>query len=1522
MTVPAAGTLALDGTAVMADDVVTKAQIDGDMLTFTPARDAHGDPYTTFTFTVNDGTDDSASAYTMTIDVTDAPAPVCGVPSFGDRREIWSGTVTVAPLQVIGTINGYGFVFSDADGTLLPSRAFSTGLNDYTIASIGVRVSGAAVFSLVSSDGTLTTAEEAALRLHFCDESFDFDTTTARQASLYEWDSTLDWSPPVVTRTVYLSLPGNNVATGEPAITGTAQAGQELTADASPIMDADGLPSIFTYQWVRVDADGTSNPVDITDANAATYTLTNDDVGKRIKVKVSFTDELGSVEMRTSAATATVTAAATANTAPTAANKTVTTGEDRAYAFTADDFGFDDADAGDTLASVTIVTVPAAGTLALDGTAVVADDVVTKAQIDGDMLTFTPALDAHGAPYTAFTFTVNDGTDDSASAYTMTIDVTDTPATVTVAVTSTPTSLADTYGFGETIVITVTASEAVEVVGDPEFEFSMNNPGGAANDVPATYDGTRSSPTTIVFTYTVQAGDMDSDGIWIGDHSRTFMLDVNDRIRTASQQIDIDRTHPEKGTLAGHKVDGSLGAPTVPPDPTAPTLVSATATTLTIEWTHPGDGGSPLTRNFIEYRVEGTTDWTNWYRGETPTPVTRTVITNLEAATAYDVRVHSTNAIGNSSWTQSATAFSTLAGTASCAVPTFTGRRKIWTGVLTMGDFTDLFPANSFRGYDSNPESGDGGGLDPMTFTLGLYDYEIRRIALLISGASSFNFVAGEGDGVWWDSTVDALRLHVCNTPYDFSDSFYIYAADREEDRIESNHRWDTDLDWSGVTTRTMHLSLPLNRPATGAPVITGPATVGQVLAVDVTGIEDEDGLHDVEYTYQWVRVDADGTSNEEDITDETDATYTLTDDDLGKKVKIEVSFPDDFGSDEQRTSAPTDTVTAVAMTTPGVTVSTTALTVTEEDTTGDSYTVVLDSQPTANVTVTVAGHAGTDVTPSPTSLTFTTTTWGTAQTVTVTADDDADTTDDSVALTHSAASTDTDYDGISIDGVAVTVNDNDTAPATGAPTITGTAQVGQTLTAVTTGIMDANGLTSPTYTYQWIRVDGTDEADIASENSSTYTLVDADLGKTLKVKVTFADDLGHTETLTSAATATVGAAATGPTVNDVAVTSTPASGNTYYLAGEVIEFTVTFSAPVTVTATPKFAFRLGAATRQAAYESGSDSTALVFARTVQAGEVDRNGISWNAIALALDGGTITQTGATTAASLTHAEQANLEGHRVDAAPPMQVSASVQGLALVLVYDEPLDPASMPATGAYTVTATVGATTTNPAVSEVSIYGIWVTLALDAAPAAGATVTLAYAPPASNPVQDEAGNDAPAFSGQSVRLGPPPPTPDLAQVMGVTVAPGNAQLVVTWTAVSTATGYTVQWKSGGQGYNTTNRQATVTSGTTTSHAITGLANGTEYTVQVSATRTGANDGPPSDEMTGTPTVPTAAGIAVSTAALTVTEQDSTGDSYTVVLDTEPTADVVVTVAGHVGTDVTANPTALTFTMSNWDTARR
>ena len=91
---------------------------------------------------------------------------------------------------------------------------------------------------------------------------------------------------------------------------------------------------------------------------------------------------------------------------------------------------------------------------------------------------------------------------------------------------------------------------------------------------------------------------------------------------------------------------------------------------------------------------------------------------------------------------------------------------------------------------------------------------------------------------------------------------------------------------------------------------------------------------------------------------------------------------------------------------------------------------------------------------------------------------------------------------------------------------------------------------------------------------------------------------------------------------------------------------------------------------------------------------------------------------------------------------------------------------------------------------------------------------------------------------------------DTARVTGVSVTPGDARLAVNWTAVDNATGYKVQWKSVGQDYNTGDRQFTIPSGTTTSHTITSLANGTEYTVRVSATRTGANDGPPSAEETG------------------------------------------------------------------------
>ena len=225
--------------------------------------------------------------------------------------------------------------------------------------------------------------------------------------------------------------------------------------------------------------------------------------------------------------------------------------------------------------------------------------------------------------------------------------------------------------------------------------------------------------------------------------------------------------------------------------------------------------------------------------------------------------------------------------------------------------------------------------------------------------------------------------------------------------------------------------------------------------------------------------------------------------------------------------------------------------------------------------------------------------------------------------------------------------------------------------------------------------------------------------------------------------------------VTAVTVTSTPAAGTTY-LGGETIGFTATFTAPVTVTGAPTFAFMLGEETREAAYASGSGTAELVFAYTVQAGETDTDGISWKANALALGGGTVrlttTDANVEEDAALAHpAQREGLGEHRVDADPPGVESASLDGTRLELVYDEVLDGSSEPGTGAYTVAATVGS---NPTVSMVSVEGSTVTLTLSAAPDDGAEVTLGYTAPASNPVRDAAGNPAPGLTSVLVLRGP------------------------------------------------------------------------------------------------------------------------------------------------------------------------
>ncbi len=93
---------------------------------------------------------------------------------------------------------------------------------------------------------------------------------------------------------------------------------------------------------------------------------------------------------------------------------------------------------------------------------------------------------------------------------------------------------------------------------------------------------------------------------------------------------------------------------------------------------------------------------------------------------------------------------------------------------------------------------------------------------------------------------------------------------------------------------------------------------------------------------------------------------------------------------------------------------------------------------------------------------------------------------------------------------------------ATGLPTISGTAQVGETLTADTSDIEDANGLANATFSYRWVSSDGTTDTDIEKATGSTYKLVAADQGRFVKVRVTFTDGGGNEESLTSAPTGPV----------------------------------------------------------------------------------------------------------------------------------------------------------------------------------------------------------------------------------------------------------------------------------------------------------------------------------------------------------------------------------------------------------------
>ena len=182
-----------------------------------------------------------------------------------------------------------------------------------------------------------------------------------------------------------------------------------------------------------------------------------------------------------------------------------------------------------------------------------------------------------------------------------------------------------------------------------------------------------------------------------------------------------------------------------------------------------------------------------------------------------------------------------------------------------------------------------------------------------------------------------------------------------------------------------------------------------------------------------------------------------------------------------------------------GVTVDPLALTVDEagSDTTAD-YTLVLDTAPTADVTIAVASDTDTAATVSSASLTFTPTNWNTAQTVTVTGVNDDVPGDRTATVTHTAASTDGNYEGaaITIASVTVTVEDDDAVAA------------GVTVDPMTLSVPEADGTgtytlvldTAPTADVTIAVASDTVTAATVSSASLTFTPTNWDTAQTVTV--------------------------------------------------------------------------------------------------------------------------------------------------------------------------------------------------------------------------------------------------------------------------------------------------------------------------------------------------------------------------------------------------------------------------------------
>ena len=275
---------------------------------------------------------------------------------------------------------------------------------------------------------------------------------------------------------------------------------------------------------------------------------------------------------------------------------------------------------------------------------------------------------------------------------------------------------------------------------------------------------------------------------------------------------------------------------------------------------------------------------------------------------------------------------------------------------------------------------------------------------------------------------------------------------------------------------------------------------VGDMLEAGTEPVDDSDGLSAATFSYQWIRSDANG---ESDIAGANGATYILVADDDGKWIKVRVSFTDDAQNQEAVTSYAQIVGKAVIT---GLSVSSGTLTPTFETGIG-GYQVPDVANDVERITIHVTANGQyVDV--------LNERYWGSGRACSGQAECggldfanpwqrpyvypgepetmvyDADPNvpgfqldlDVGVNRINFFAWSRTTYPPGHVGIVITRAAAN--APAMGAPSITGTVEVGETLTVSTSGITDTDGTANAIYSYQWASgtdtdIDGGDRLDL-----------------------------------------------------------------------------------------------------------------------------------------------------------------------------------------------------------------------------------------------------------------------------------------------------------------------------------------------------------------------------------------------------------------------------------------------------------